>query len=146
MQIEDAETNKITHNHKLKDETENSDTDTVISYSAISDTDEENTENKCNTEEVPARNAYLVYVIYSLYFVFWATCYAISIELGFGIVYLLFSALFGIYFNTRTGPKPKNEISAYSVFNKDQHSIDGTLTAEQFEREIRYGPTSVRQI
>lgn len=56
----------------------------------------------------------------------------------------MFSALFAIYFNTRTGPKDPNEISAYSVFNKDLHSIDGTLKGEQFDKEIRYGPTSVR--
>lgn len=68
----------------------------------------------------------------------------IAIELKFGIVYLLFSAIFGIYFNTRTGPKQKNEISAYSVFNENCQSIKGTLTAEQFEREIRYGPTTVK--
>lgn len=50
----------------------------------------------------------------------------------------MFSMLFGVYFNTRTTRK-KNEVSAYSVFNENCHSIDGTLKAEQFEREIRYG-------
>ncbi len=39
--------------------------------------------------------------------------------------------------------RPRHEPSAYSVFNKDCESIDGTLTAEQFERELRYGPTNV---
>lgn len=68
----------------------------------------------------------------------------IAIELKFGTVFLLFSALFGIYFNTRTTPRKRNEISAYSVFNDNCQSIDGTLKAEQFEREIRYGPASVR--
>lgn len=85
----------------------------------------------------------LTYFTYILYFCFWATCWMIAIELKFGTVFLLFSALFGIYFNTRTEPKRKNEVSAYSVFNENCASIDGTLTAEQFEREIRYGPTSV---
>lgn len=84
------------------------------------------------------------YCLYLLYFIFWATCYAIAIELQFGAVFLILSALLGVYFNTRTGPKPKNEISAYSVFNKNVESIDGTLKAEQFEREIRYGSMSVR--
>lgn len=81
---------------------------------------------------------------YFVYVCFWLTCWAIAIEMKFGIVFLLLSALFGIYFNTRTGPKKRNEISAYSVFNKNCESIDGTLKAEQFEREIRYGPGSVR--
>lgn len=74
----------------------------------------------------------------------WATVYVIAIKFGFGVVYLLISALIGIYLNTRTTPKKAGEVSAYSVFNKGCHSIDGTLKAEQFEREIRYGASSVR--
>ncbi|XP_055852149.1 SAYSvFN domain-containing protein 1 [Episyrphus balteatus] len=87
---------------------------------------------------------YINYTLKTCYFLFWATCFVIAIELQFGIVFLMFSALLGIYFNTRTGPKPKHEPSAYSVFNKNCESIDGTLKAEQFEREIRYGSSSVR--
>lgn len=49
-----------------------------------------------------------------------------------------------MYLNTRTRPKKKNEISAYSVFNKNCESIPGTLKAEQFEREMRYGASAVR--
>ena len=33
-------------------------------------------------------------------------------------------------------------MSAYSVFNPNCESIDGTLTAQQFEREIRHGPAA----
>lgn len=80
------------------------------------------------------------YFIYLIWFCFWATCWMIAIELKFGIVYLLFSALFGIYFNTRTGPRRKDEVSAYSVFNKNCESIKGTLTAEQLAGEMLYGP------
>lgn len=86
----------------------------------------------------------LKYTLWVVYFLFWVTLYIIAIELKFGLVFLMFSALFGIYFNTRTGPKKSNEISAYSVFNKNCESIDGTLKAEQFENEIRYGAGSVR--
>ncbi|KAM7361490.1 SAYSVFN motif domain containing 1 [Cochliomyia hominivorax] len=78
----------------------------------------------------------LKYTIRIVYVAFWVTLYIIAIELQFGIVFLMFSALAGIYLNTRTGPKKRNEISAYSVFNKNCESIDGTLKAEQFEREI----------
>lgn len=87
---------------------------------------------------------YIGYVLKVCYFLFWATCFVIAVELQFGIVFLMFSALLGIYFNTRTGPKSKHEPSAYSVFNKNCEAIDGTLNAEQFEREIRYGSNSVR--
>ncbi|XP_055587851.1 SAYSvFN domain-containing protein 1 [Uranotaenia lowii] len=88
-------------------------------------------------EEVPKPpRSYLTYVTYFVYFLFWATLYAIAIELRFGVVFLMLSALVGIYFNTRTEPKPPGEVSAYSVFNANCESIDGTLKAEQFEREI----------
>lgn len=89
-------------------------------------------------------NKVFKYTLWSVYFLFWVTLYVIAIKLKFGMVFLMFSALFGIYFNTRTGPKNSNEMSAYSVFNKNCESIDGTLKAEQFETEIRYGSSSVR--
>ncbi|XP_022902592.1 SAYSvFN domain-containing protein 1 [Onthophagus taurus] len=76
---------------------------------------------------------------YFLLFLIWATLYVIFIEYQFGTIYLILSALIGIYLNTRTKPKRPGEISAYSVFNRNCKSIDGTLKAEQFEREIRYG-------
>uniref|UniRef100_A0A182W118 SAYSvFN domain-containing protein n=1 Tax=Anopheles minimus TaxID=112268 RepID=A0A182W118_9DIPT len=79
--------------------------------------------------------SWLTYLTYLVYFLFWATLYAIAIELRFGVVFLMLSALFGIYFNTRTKKAP-GEISAYSVFNENCEAIDGTLKAEQFEREI----------
>uniref|UniRef100_A0A2M4CYP3 SAYSvFN domain-containing protein n=1 Tax=Anopheles darlingi TaxID=43151 RepID=A0A2M4CYP3_ANODA len=88
------------------------------------------------SEETPAKpRSLLTYLTYLVYLLFWVTLYAIAIELGFGVVFLMLSALFGIYFNTRTRKAP-GEISAYSVFNKNCEAIDGTLKAEQFEREI----------
>lgn len=86
----------------------------------------------------------LDYVYYCLCFVLWATIYAIFIKLQFGTVYLLLSGLIGMYLNTTTRPKKRNEVSAYSVFNKNCESIPGTLKAEQFEREMRYGAGAVR--
>uniref|UniRef100_A0A1B0FV46 Putative conserved plasma membrane protein n=1 Tax=Lutzomyia longipalpis TaxID=7200 RepID=A0A1B0FV46_LUTLO len=85
----------------------------------------------------PKRTAF-TYFVYVLYFLLWVTCYAIAIELQFGVVFFLFSALAAVYLNTRTRPKQPGEVSAYSVFNKDCHAIDGTLKAEQFEAELRY--------
>uniref|UniRef100_A0A182P3Z5 SAYSvFN domain-containing protein n=1 Tax=Anopheles epiroticus TaxID=199890 RepID=A0A182P3Z5_9DIPT len=83
----------------------------------------------------PKPRSWLTYLTYLVYFLFWVTLYAIAIELRFGVVFLMLSALFGIYFNTRTKKAP-GEISAYSVFNENCQAIDGTLKAEQFEREI----------
>uniref|UniRef100_A0A1I8ML64 SAYSvFN domain-containing protein n=1 Tax=Musca domestica TaxID=7370 RepID=A0A1I8ML64_MUSDO len=81
-------------------------------------------------------DAILRYLLHGAYISLWIILYIIAIELQFGIVYLMLSGLLIMYINTRTGPKSRNEISAYSVFNKDFKSIDGSLKAEQFEREI----------
>lgn len=108
--------------------------------------EEEPNETSANIEHIEnkSENSKLKYITYILWFFFWATCWMIAIELKFGIVFFMFSALFGVYFNTRTGPKRKNEISAYSVFNENCESIKGTLKPEQFENEIRYGPMAVK--
>ncbi|TMW50021.1 hypothetical protein DOY81_004887 [Sarcophaga bullata] len=101
----------------------------------LSSSDEE-TNQQTIPDEVNEENRVYQYALQVVYIAFWVTLYIIAIELQFGIVFLMFSALVAIYLNTRTGPKKRNEISAYSVFNKNCESIDGTLKAEQFEREI----------
>lgn len=111
-----------------------SENDEVSSYVSSDDDVEE------SREVQSAEGSKLKYITYVVWFCFWLTCWLIAIEFKFGIVFLLFSALFGIYFNTRTGPRRKGEVSAYSVFNENCESIKGTLTAEQLQREMMYGP------
>ncbi|XP_030753442.1 uncharacterized protein LOC115880369 [Sitophilus oryzae] len=79
------------------------------------------------------------YIYYFLWFVLWVSLYIVFVRLQFGTVYFIVSLLLAIYFNTRTGPKKVNEVSAYSVFNRNCESIDGTLNAEQLTREMIYG-------
>ncbi|XP_063628100.1 SAYSvFN domain-containing protein 1 [Cydia splendana] len=76
---------------------------------------------------------------WTIYTIIWLTLYAFFLKIQFGAVFFVFSVLIGIYLNTRTGPKRKGEVSAYSVFNKDCASIDGTLKAEQLMKEMMYG-------
>lgn len=115
-----------------------SENDEISNYISSSDEIEDN-ENAQKNDTLKEESK-LKYFTYLIWFCFWATCWMIAIELKFGIVYLLFSALFGIYFNTRTGPRRRGEVSAYSVFNENCESIKGTLKAEQLEREMIYGP------
>ncbi|XP_014218467.1 SAYSvFN domain-containing protein 1 [Copidosoma floridanum] len=91
----------------------------------------------------PRDSTFFTWTMCCLYFLLWATLYIIAIETEFGAAYFVISALIFIYFNTRSGPKRKGEVSAYSVFNPNCQSIDGTLKPEQFEQEIRFGATSV---
>ncbi|XP_058803130.1 SAYSvFN domain-containing protein 1 [Phymastichus coffea] len=91
----------------------------------------------------PPPNPFFTRTMCILYFLLWLTLYIIAIKVEFGAVYFVVSALVFIYFNTRSGPKKRGELSAYSVFNPECQSIDGTLKAEQFEQEIRFGAASV---
>uniref|UniRef100_A0A1B6JF81 SAYSvFN domain-containing protein n=1 Tax=Homalodisca liturata TaxID=320908 RepID=A0A1B6JF81_9HEMI len=88
-------------------------------------------ENQCCDE--------LTYSKISLYFSLWLILFSLAIYLEFGAVYFVISLMYIIWTNTRTGPKRRGEISAYSVFNPNCEAIDGTLKPEQFEKEIRYG-------
>ncbi|XP_054261254.1 SAYSvFN domain-containing protein 1 [Macrosteles quadrilineatus] len=79
------------------------------------------------------------YSKFSLYASLWLILFSFAIYLEFGAIYFIVSGFYIIWANTRTGPKRRGEVSAYSVFNPDCEAIDGTLKPEQFEREIRYG-------
>ena len=68
----------------------------------------------------------------------WLILFGLFVELEFGIVYVIISLFVIIYFNTSTTKRSKNKLSAYSVFNKDYEKIDGTFTAEQFEKELTH--------
>ena len=73
----------------------------------------------------------------------WLLLWGVFIHLGFGAVFLVVSALIFIYFSTRKNPNQDGKLSAYSVFNPNFERLDGTLTGEQFEKELRFGPGAV---
>ena len=77
-------------------------------------------------------------------FVVWFCLWGFFVSIEFGAVYLVASGFLLLCVNLGNRSRKSGEMSAYSVFNKNCEAIDGTLTAEQFEREIRLGPSSVR--
>ncbi|RNA21309.1 SAY domain-containing 1 [Brachionus plicatilis] len=70
----------------------------------------------------------------ALKFLLWAILLTLFIKLEFGLVYFVCSLLVLIYLNTNVGKKSK--ISAYSVFNPNVERIQGTITAEQLEKNL----------
>ncbi|XP_063427443.1 SAYSvFN domain-containing protein 1-like [Mytilus trossulus] len=82
------------------------------------------------------------YIQLSVLLSVWLGLWYYFIQLQFGAVYFAISVLFIMYFSMRTERDP-NHLSAYSVFNKNCERIDGTFTAEQLEKELRFGPGSV---
>lgn len=81
--------------------------------------------------------------ITTLKLLLWLLLWRFFIEVQFGAVFFVCSALFFLFWSLRGSRRKPWEPSAYSVFNNDCEAIEGTLTAEQFERELRYGPASV---
>lgn len=77
--------------------------------------------------------------------ILWLLLWGLFIELEFGVVFLVASALYFMYVSLRGSRRKSGEPSAYSVFNKNFEAIEGTLSAEQFEKELRFGATSVRK-
>ena len=75
----------------------------------------------------------------------WLILWRFFIEVEFGIVFVVTSALYFLYTSLWGSRRRPWEPSAYSVFNKNCEAIDGTLTGDQFERELRLGPTAVRR-
>merc|ERR1719153_897625 len=70
----------------------------------------------------------------------WLCLQVVFVKIEFGAVFFLFTGIFLML--TNMGKRKAGEMSAYSVFNPNCESIDGTLTAQQFEREIRHGPAA----
>ena len=66
----------------------------------------------------------------------WAVIYTICLYFQFGTLYFMLSLFVLIFFNL--GDRKDGEMSAYSVFNHGYRTIMGTMTAEQFDKEIRH--------
>jgi len=81
--------------------------------------------------------------ILALKIVFWLVLWKVFILLEFGTVFFMLSMFYWVYASMSCGSRKQWEPSAYSVFNKDFETIDGTFTAEQFERELKFGPGAV---
>ncbi|XP_067681114.1 SAYSvFN domain-containing protein 1-like [Haliotis asinina] len=90
------------------------------------------------TEETPFFSTETILKI-----ILWFLLWGVFVELGFGAVYFIVSISIILYRNTRTGPRRDGRLSAYSVFNPNCERLDGTFTAEQFEKELRHGAGSV---
>ena len=96
-------------------------------------------------DEVPAPSlSPRPWYITALYITLWLLVWGFFVEVEFGVVFIILSAFAFIVLSLRGSRRRIGELSAYSVFNENCEQIDGTLTAEQFEREMRYGPTAVR--
>lgn len=77
--------------------------------------------------------------IFILKLILWLILFGLAVEVEFAMVYCVLSALLFIYLNTSTEKRNKNQKSAYSVFNENCERLQGTFTAEQFDKQLRHG-------
>lgn len=68
--------------------------------------------------------------------ILWCIGWATFIYAGFGSLFVIISLTASIFLNL--GTRQEGEMSAYSVFNRGYKQLLGTLTAEQFDAEIRH--------
>ena len=86
-------------------------------------------------EEVEEPRTVLDWAILGTKCLLWAACFYLCVLLELGLAFVITSGFAVIWLNL--GRRKRGQPSAYSVFNPNCEAIDGTLTAEQFEREIR---------
>lgn len=94
-------------------------------------------ENQRPNEEVLPRFILFLKVL------FWILLWGFFIQIQFGTVFFIVSMFYWVYSSMQAGTRKPWEPSAYSVFNENCEAIDGTLNAEQFERELKFGAGSV---
>ncbi|OWF56423.1 SAYSvFN domain-containing protein 1-like [Mizuhopecten yessoensis] len=81
----------------------------------------------------------LAIMVFGLKCLLWLALWGLFVEMQFGAIFVLLSAFIFLYKSLSNRKRKKNQLSAYSVFNPNCERLDGTLTAEQFEQELRYG-------
>ena len=75
--------------------------------------------------------------------VLWCCCFGFFVQIGFGSVFFVLSLFYLMYTSMRSDTRRPWEPSAYSVFNENCEAIDGTLSGEQFDKELKFGAGSV---
>lgn len=95
-----------------------------------SDEDEEFTNNQPWTK--------VDYAILVVKLLMWVVGQVVFVKIGFGAVYFATSAFAFIWLSLGRERREPGQMSAYSVFNPNCQSIQGTITAEQLEAEIRH--------
>lgn len=96
---------------------------------------EEDEENLIN-EPVKTKIDYIIIAVKVLIYILGQI---LAVIIGFGAVFFSISALIFICTNLRNRKRRRNELSAYSVFNPGCKPIQGTISAQQLEDQLKFG-------
>ena len=95
-----------------------------------------------NFSEEPNEQVLFRFILF-LKLLLWILLWGFFIQIEFGTVFFFVSLFYWVYVSMQSGTRKPWEPSAYSVFNENCEAIDGTLNAEQFERELKFGAGAV---
>ena len=95
-----------------------------------------------NFSEEPNEQVFFRFILI-LKLLLWILLWGFFIQIEFGTVFFIVSMFYWVYVSMQAGTRKPWEPSAYSVFNENCEAIDGTLNAEQFERELKFGAGAV---
>ena len=63
----------------------------------------------------------------------------LAYQVEFGAVFFCLSLLYLIWSSLDDRKRRRDELSAYSVFNPNCESIEGTVTADQLQKQLTFG-------
>lgn len=70
--------------------------------------------------------------------IFWFCLFCLFLYLQFGTIFIICSLFYLIYSNLGVGTgRRRNQLSAYSVFNPQFEKLQGTFSAENYEKQWR---------
>ncbi|CAF0831831.1 unnamed protein product [Rotaria sordida] len=99
---------------------------------------QEEKEEKEEKEEEAEEQSISSWKIILLKFFIWLILLLIFIRLEFGVIYFIISLLYLMWSNLGSRRR-RNQLSAYSVFNPNFEKIQGTFSAEDYDRQLRRG-------
>jgi len=106
-------------------------------FSTLTPNNSKNDEIQQNDEIEDIKMDWKIIVIKCL---LWLTLFVIFIRLEFGAIYFIVSLLYFIWTSMSSHHRRRtNQLSAYSVFNKNFEKIQGTFSAEDYDRQLRHG-------
>jgi hypothetical protein len=106
------------------------------SISSFPSTKSSETKAEEEIEEDPIETNWQIIVIKCLV---WLTLLIIFIRIEFGVIYVIISLLYFLWSSLGSSSRRRNELSAYSVFNPNFEKLQGTFSAEDYDRQLRRG-------
>lgn len=89
-------------------------------------------------DEIESKSSIINWKILVIKFLIWLTLFVIFIRLEFGAIYFIISLLYFMW-SSLDSRRRRNQLSAYSVFNPNFEKIQGTFSAEDYDRQLRHG-------